>query len=245
MPILAFWLFSQFSELQSKSVQRQAECPLVELGFWAYFMSRRFYQYLLTAALALWCTSAIAGPIYVYHESDGTKKFSTVPPPSGVRAQVFTARKSAFSWYNVKPHYGGKSYFKLNGSKFDDVIQEASVSTGLEKSLLKAVIHAESGFNPHAVSPKGARGLMQLMPQTARDLGVRDSFSPKDNVYGGAKYLAYLLQRFRGNLTHALAAYNAGMDNVDKYRGVPPFEETKNYVQSVLKLHARYKSMNG
>lgn len=188
-----------------------------------------------------------AGPIYVYVEKDGVKRFSTKPPPSSsnINAQVFTARKSSFSWYREPPRYGGKSYFKLNYKKFDEIIDKVSVSVGLDESLIRAVIHAESGFNPNAVSPKGAQGLMQLMPSTARDLGVRNSFSPLENIAGGSRYLKMLLARFKGNISHALAAYNAGMDNVDRYRGIPPFEETQNYVRSVLKLQNQYKITNG
>ncbi len=188
---------------------------------------------------------AFAGPIYVYHEKDGTKKFSNKPPPSGVKAQVFTARKSTFSWYRTKPQYGGPNLFKLYGNSYDEIIDGASRHTGLHRALIKAVIHAESGFNPKAVSPKGARGLMQLMPGTARDMGVGNSFSPHENIAGGSRYLAMLLKRFNGNTAYALAAYNAGMDNVDKHRGIPPFKETQNYVKTVMKLQDRYKVANG
>lgn len=209
-------------------------------------MKKRIYAvgFSLVSLLAI-AQSATAGPIYVYHQRDGTKKFSNVPPPSGVKAQVFTARKSSFSWYRVRPSYGGPNLFKLYGNTFDELISQAALKTGLERSLIKAVIHAESGFNPKAISPKGARGLMQLMPGTARDLGVRDSFSPHENIAGGSQYLAMLLRRFKGNVVHALAAYNAGMDNVDKYKGIPPFQETRNYVNTVTKLQNRYKVSNG
>lgn len=200
---------------------------------------------ILTALCLLQVGSATASPIYVYFQKDGTRKFSNVPPPKGVPAQVFTARKSSFSWYRVIPQYGGADMSKLYGGKFDSIIKQASIDTGLEAALIKAVIHAESGFNPHAISSKGARGLMQLMPGTARDLGVTNVFAPEQNISGGSRYLKMLLQRFKGNLTHAIAAYNAGMDNVDKYRGVPPFEETQKYVKIVTKLHSRYRSLNG
>ena len=189
--------------------------------------------------------TAEAGPIYVYTQKDGTVKFTSVPPKSGVTAKVFTARKGSYSLYRIAPHYGGPSMVKLYGNEFNHLIKAASQITGLEAPLIKAVIHAESGFNPKAVSPKGARGLMQLMPGTARDLGVRDSFSPFENIHGGARYLAMLLKRFRGNVQFALAAYNAGMDNVDRYGGVPPFSETQNYVKNVLRLRERYSSSNG
>lgn len=186
--------------------------------------------------------TAFAGPVYVYHQPDGSKKFSNIPPPKGIKAQVFTARKSTFSWYKQPPRYGGASMIKLYGKSYDEIIASAAAVHELDSSLIKAVIHAESGFNPKAVSPKGAQGLMQLMPGTARDMGVYNPFSPADNIAGGSRYLKYLLSRYKGNETKALAAYNAGMDWVDKYNGVPPFEETQRYVKIVAKLRDRYKS---
>jgi soluble lytic murein transglycosylase-like protein len=185
---------------------------------------------------------AVAGPVYVYHQPDGSKKFSNIPPPNGIKAQVFTARKSTFSWYNQPPRYGGVSMIKLYGKSYDEMIASAAAVHELDSSLIKAVIHAESGFNPKAVSPKGAQGLMQLMPGTARDMGVYNSFSPAENISGGSRYLKYLLTRYKGNEIKALAAYNAGMDWVDKYNGVPPFEETQRYVKIVSKLRDRYKA---
>jgi soluble lytic murein transglycosylase-like protein len=187
-------------------------------------------------------TKASARPIYVYQQADGSKKFSTQPPPSGTSAKVFTARKSTFSWYNPKPMYGGLSLYKQNKHTFDAYIKDASLKSGIEYSLIKAVIHAESGFNPKAISPKGARGLMQLLPSTAKDMGVADIHSPTDNIAGGTKYLKLLLKRYNGDTVRALAAYNAGMDWVDKYKGVPPFEETQKYVKIVARLRDRYSS---
>ncbi|MCD6363720.1 MAG: lytic transglycosylase domain-containing protein [Synergistetes bacterium] len=104
-----------------------------------------------------------------------------------------------------------------------------------------AVIQAESGFNPRAVSSKGAMGLMQLMPATARELGVSDPFDIEDNIMGGVKYLRYLSEKYKGNLELILAAYNAGPYAVDRYRGIPPYRETQNYVQRVLSIYRRRK----
>lgn len=108
--------------------------------------------------------------------------------------------------------------------------------------MIRAVIHAESNFNPLARSRKGAMGLMQLMPGTARDMGVNDASNAAENIEGGVKYLAWLLKRFNGDITLATAAYNAGPGSVAKYGGVPPFEETKTYVFRVNILHQRYKT---
>lgn len=115
----------------------------------------------------------------------------------------------------------------------DDIFENASEKYGVDINLLKAVAKAESGFKSDAVSSCGAQGIMQLMPSTAASLGVSDSFDPEQNIDGGAKYLSGLLNKY-GDTKLALAAYNAGSGNVDKYGGVPPFEETQNYVKRVL-----------
>jgi soluble lytic murein transglycosylase-like protein len=113
-------------------------------------------------------------------------------------------------------------------------VRNASVRYGVSEKLVTAVIRAESDFNPRAVSPKGARGLMQLMPQTASLLGVRDSFDPAENIDGGVRHLRRLIDRFSNNVPLAVAAYNAGENAVTHYRGIPPYPETQGYVQKVM-----------
>lgn len=122
---------------------------------------------------------------------------------------------------------------------FDGLIARVAASEGIPAALVKAVIHAESSFDPRAVSPKGAMGLMQLMPGTARDLGVGDPFLVEENVRGGTRYLRTLRERY-ASWTHTLAAYNAGPTAVDRYRGIPPYAETREYVRRVLSYYRRY-----
>ena len=118
--------------------------------------------------------------------------------------------------------------------EWEPFFQRASATYDIDINLLKAVAYAESNFHSNTVSSAGAIGVMQLMPDTAADLGVADPYQPEDNIMGGAKYLSQLMEKYQGNLSLTLAAYNAGVGNVDKYQGIPPFRETENYVKKVL-----------
>ncbi|PJG68464.1 transglycosylase [Acinetobacter seifertii] len=131
------------------------------------------------------------------------------------------------------------SYSK-NKNAFDHIIRQAAQQHGVSEGLIKAVMHTESGFNVNAHSPVGAQGLMQLMPATARRFNVSNAYDPQQNIFAGAKYLGWLLKRFNGNTQMALAAYNAGEGNVDKYGGIPPFRETQDYVRRVT---SRYQNL--
>ena len=189
-------------------------------------------------------TSTHAGQIYMYKDSNGstlltnrksadrslTKVKVTYYPDSNIHSY----RNWGNSEASVLPSYS------RNKNAFDHIIQQAAQQHGVSEGLIKAVMHTESGFNVNARSPVGAQGLMQLMPATARRFNVSNAYDPHENIMAGAKYLAWLLKRFNGNTTLALAGYNAGEGNVAKYGGVPPFRETQDYVRRVT---SRYSNL--
>jgi soluble lytic murein transglycosylase-like protein len=182
----------------------------------------------------------LRGAVYRVQRADGITEYTNVKPARGSAfAVLFTYIATCVACdVHSKIDFAKTA---LNLDAFRDEIAAAASATGVDVSLLRAVIHAESAFNPMAVSNKGAQGLMQLMPGTAGDLGVTDAFDVGQNISGGARYLAQLLKDFNGNTQLATAAYNAGEGAVQKYGGVPPYDETQVYVQRVEQLRDRYQ----
>ncbi|MFK7997307.1 MAG: lytic transglycosylase domain-containing protein [Granulosicoccus sp.] len=180
---------------------------------------------------------------FKHRAADGTVTFSDAPISNGKVVRTSYAgekRKPA-----VANPCKGLTTAKLDakGKSLDRLFTKASEYTGVPASLLKAVARAESCFDPKAVSRAGARGLMQLMPLTAKSLSIKNSFDAEQNIMGGARYLSAMLARYENKLDLALAAYNAGPGNVDRYNGVPPFKETQRYIVSVRAFQSRYTEM--
>ncbi len=189
----------------------------------------KFARIIITGILAvvsfMIVTQAIAD-IYTYTDERDITHFSNTP----------TSPK-----YRLKMREVRFDYKRLSSGVYDKPINDACIKHGIDPLLVKAIIKAESDFNPQTVSVKGARGLMQLMPETADDMGVADIDDPQNNIDGGVKYLKRLMGIFKSDLKLVVAAYNAGENAVIKYKSVPPFKETRQYVKKVLKYLNDYE----
>ena len=180
------------------------------------------------------------GAMYKYVNRDGTNAYTNVAPPSSVGAKVlFTYIETCYACSALPGVNFG--HLALNTTAYAAEISAAARTYGVDEWLVRAIIHAESNYNPNAVSHAGAQGLMQLMPGTASRFGVQNVFAAADNISGGVQYLSFLSRRYNGDLRLIAAAYNAGEGNVDRYGGVPPFTETLRYVDRVGTLAARYR----
>ena len=204
---------------------------------------------LLAAGLLLAAAPGAAGDLYRWVDAQGIVHFTDAPrhakyqkiaqkrDASGIR--VFAPSTSRGSFMLRKVGSARRRWAPPDTQSYDGIILTASRSHGVPAALVKAVIAAESAFDPGAISPKGAMGLMQLMPGTASDLGVDEPFHDEDNVHGGTRYLRMMYDRY-GDWLRTLAAYNAGPEAVDRYDGVPPYRETREYVKRVLSYYRRF-----
>jgi len=192
-----------------------------------------FLQAAIAVSIVFIITAAIVAhaDIYKYVDKEGVLHLTNTPTDHNAKYVMIMKEKRILFQPNI------------DVNKYDYLITKAADKFKLDSALIKAVIKAESNFNHRAVSPVGAQGLMQLMPKTASDLKVEDSFHPEKNIEGGARYLRYLLNTYKGDLTLALAAYNAGEKAVAKYNyNVPPYRETQNYVKRVYSFYDSYRN---
>jgi len=175
--------------------------------------------------------------VYQYKSSNGISSFSDIPPINThfqqLRIGCFACKlNSLVNWHNTR----------LFLNHFNKTINQQARLYKIDPALIRAIIHAESHFDPLALSKTGAQGLMQLMPETAKELGIINSFNAKQNIRAGSKHLARLIRKYGGNITLVSAAYNAGEGAVKRHKGVPPYPETKVYVERIKILHQRYNA---
>lgn len=197
------------------------------------------YSFLVTTLLlsCMHVPKAHAQSVYVVHGPGRSVTFTSRKP--GVGSHYKALHTNRFSRAPILKRSGGAKRAVL--SRYDALIANMAQEHRLDPALVKAVVHVESSFNPNATSPKGAMGLMQLMPATAKRFSVSNAYEPYQNVRAGVTYLRWLLNRYKGNIQFALAAYNAGEGRVDQYRGIPPYRETQNYVSSVMHYRKLYQ----
>ncbi|MDP4028701.1 MAG: lytic transglycosylase domain-containing protein [Gallionella sp.] len=195
-------------------------------------------KFLLSTLLLFALIPNAKGDIYTYTDASGIVHFSNIRVSKSDKVAVSAQRDESRLMQAFERVQVGQA------DRYAPLVAEAAQTYRIDAALLHAVISAESGYNPVAVSRKGAAGLMQLMPETARRYGVENSFDPAQNIRGGAQYLGYLLQLFGNNTELALAAYNAGENAVIRHGySIPPYRETLGYVPKVLKLQKNYRSI--
>ena len=180
--------------------------------------------------------------VYKFTDKDGIVHYTNIKPTNQQNVKTFS-----FPCYASDPKCQQLDWERipLNRQAFSEVITAAAQVFTVDESLIRAIIHAESAYQPEALSPKGAQGLMQLMPATQKELQIENVFDPVSNIEGGTRYLARLLKEFDQDIDLAAAAYNAGPGAVHKYGGIPPYKETREYVRRIRILYRRYRSQPG
>jgi soluble lytic murein transglycosylase len=192
----------------------------------------RTVVFLLKILLIVSIASSGDADIYMYIDDQGVMHFTNAPTESDRDYKVYIRERPSRS----------KTFY--SSDEYDDLITVASQAYGVDSRLVKAIIKAESDFNPEAVSTKGAMGLMQIMPENLKHLEIQNPFDPQENIMGGTRYFKYLYNRFDGELALSLAAYNAGPTAVDNYnKTIPPYRETEQYVQRVMTYYRNYKKL--
>jgi len=172
----------------------------------------------------------VRADIYKYVDKNGVIHFTNVPTSSSNEYRLYVKE-------------GSSRYSRIySTNKYDNLITEASRRHGVSFSMVKAIVKAESDFNPRAVSKKGAKGLMQIMPENYKLLRIRNPFNPRENIMGGTRYFKQMLDRFNGKTTLALAAYNAGPSAVDTHKRIPPYKETRDYVEKVMRYYYKFRN---
>jgi len=175
--------------------------------------------------------SSLHADIYMYIDESGVMHFTNAPTSNEHEYKIYIKEKAAVS----------RNFHTTN--KYDHFISNAAEQTGVDSRLIKAMIKAESDFDPRAVSRKGAMGLMQIMPENFKMLDLENPFDPWQNIRAGAQYFQQLYKRFNGQLALSLAAYNAGPTAVDRYKTIPPYQETEEYVRRVLRYYRTFKQL--
>jgi len=189
----------------------------------------------------LWGNMGVFSGTLYERDQDGTLVYSTRNLPGSRVFLKFTVQTPPGEPAHIGLGKVGKPQLNQHAKQF----KAAAKATGVEDAWLRAIAHAESGFDANAVSPKGAQGVMQLMPDVVKEYGVSDPFSPAQSISAGARHMKSLLQRYKGDRTLAAAAYNAGIGTVTRYKGVPPYAETQAYIDKVLTLYERYREAMG
>ena len=198
-----------------------------------------FFPMVVTLLLSLPLPRSSMAEIYQYTDANGVVHFSNVGVGSAKKYKRLKSTGAAEYHRTARPHSPSRTPVSSSNfpSAYVDIINTACGRHGVDPALVHALVKVESDFNPFALSRKGAMGLMQLMPQTAVVMNVGNSFNPNENIDGGVKYLRYLIDRYEGNLSLALAAYNSGETAVKKWGTIPPYPETQNYVQRIMRIY--------